>query len=80
MPRSGKNAVTEITDEYVKIAIKAPPVDNEANKELITFLSKLLGVSKSQIEIRAGGSGRNKLVEVSGMTVEGVKARINLEK
>lgn len=66
-PRSARN---QIAGEYagaVKIKLTAPPVDGEANQELIIFLSKLLKVSKSSIILLQGETGRNKTVEIKGI-------------
>jgi uncharacterized protein (TIGR00251 family) len=51
-----------------KVQIKAQPVDGEANKALIAFLSDCCGVPKSRIQIEAGASGRIKRVEVLGLS------------
>jgi hypothetical protein len=48
----------------LKIAIAAVPERDKANRELINFLSKELGVVKSNIEIISGGAMRNKLVKI----------------
>lgn len=47
-----------------KIAIKARPIDGEANEALITFLAELGGVPKRSIEILSGQTGRTKRLEV----------------
>ena len=37
-PRSSKNEIVgELANGIIKIKLKAPPVDDEANKELIKF-------------------------------------------
>ena len=41
--------ITDIGEEEVGVQIAAPPVDGEANTELVKYLSKLLGVKKSQV-------------------------------
>lgn len=41
----------DITDEGIGIQINAPPVDGEANSELIKFLSSLLGIKKSDVSL-----------------------------
>lgn len=64
-PRASRNEVTDILkDGTIKIRLTAPPVDGEANTELIKYLAKLLGVAPSMIEIIAGHRGRNKLISV----------------
>ena len=69
-PRASRNEIVEIlSDQTVKIRLKAPPVEGKANQELIKFLSKILGVPKSNLEIVAGATGRDKLVSV--LDIEG---------
>lgn len=64
LPRSSKNQIIKQPDGF-KIKLKAPPVDGEANKELIKFLSKEWGVAKSRIEIVKGKTSRNKVVKIT---------------
>ncbi|MBR2314040.1 MAG: DUF167 domain-containing protein [Akkermansia sp.] len=69
-PGAKKNEVLGWEDDYpqvgrvLKLKIAAPPVEGKANKEIILFLAKTLGVSKSSIEVVHGTSGRIKLVEI----------------
>ena len=76
-PRASDNKITEVLDDgTVKIHLAAPPVDNQANEQLITFLSDVLGIAKSRIEIVAGATGRDKLVSVLDMDNQTVHQRI----
>lgn len=38
-PNNKKNSVLELKEDYIKIGINAPPIDGEANQELISFIS-----------------------------------------
>jgi len=53
-PRSSKDQIIGIHNGRLKIKISAPPVDGKANQNLIEFIAKALGVSKSKIEIVKG--------------------------
>lgn len=76
-PRASRNEIVEVlADGTLRVRLSAPPVDNEANTALIEFLSGILGVPKSKLEIVAGSTGRDKLVSVVGMDVETVHQRI----
>ncbi len=67
-PRASRNEIVEILpDQTIKIRLTAPPVDGKANEALIDFLSKVLSVSRSRIEIVAGQTGRDKLVTIIDM-------------
>ena len=76
-PRSSRNQIVGVlNDGTIKVHIAAPPVDDEANKELVNFLSDVLGIPKSRIEIVAGESGRDKLVSIIDMDVDTAHQRI----
>ena len=49
-------------DEFVKVKIKAQPIENKANKALIEFLSKTVKIPKSSINIVRGELNREKTV------------------
>jgi len=70
-PRARKNEIAEImNDGTIRIRLTAPPVEGKANQALIKFLSKILDVPASYIEIVAGETGRDKLVSVLNMDSE----------
>lgn len=62
-------------ENRIRISIKAPPVKGEANKELIKFLSKILG---AKVEIIRGETSREKDLLVKGIKLEEVKKRLKL--
>ncbi|MFH1946724.1 MAG: DUF167 domain-containing protein [Candidatus Magasanikbacteria bacterium] len=65
LPRSSKNEIVgKLPDGTLKIKLKAPPVDGEANTELIKFLSKEWKVPKSSIKILKGLTSKIKLIEI----------------
>ena len=82
-PKSSRNEIAGVMDDgTIKIRLTAPPVDGEANKALIKFLSKIIGVPASKIDIVAGEKGRKKLVSVLDRDAKYVQAKIldNLKK
>ncbi len=67
---------TEIDGEFgsqLKIRLHAPPVDGKANKELTSFLAKLLGLKKSGVTIIAGDKSRDKVVAISGVNMNTIR-------
>lgn len=46
------------------VKLQAPPVEGKANTELIRFLAKALGCSKSEIVLLRGDTSRQKSLEV----------------
>ncbi|MCQ2365210.1 MAG: DUF167 domain-containing protein [Akkermansia sp.] len=69
-PGAKRNEVLGWEDDYpqvgrvLKLKIAAPPVEGKANKEIILFLAKSLGLPKSAVELVHGTSGRIKLAEI----------------
>ncbi|HSB32437.1 MAG TPA: DUF167 domain-containing protein [Candidatus Sulfobium mesophilum] len=66
-PRSSRKGVSGIMDNILKVKLTAPPVEGEANEQLIEVISELTGVRKSDIRIVRGLSSRRKVVEIRGV-------------
>lgn len=76
-PRASRNEIVELLDDgTIKVRIAAPPTDSEANETLIDFLSEILGIPKSRLDIVAGAAGRDKLIAVVDMDTDTVQQRI----
>ena len=75
IPRSSKNSI-EWEEGALKVRLTAPPVDGAANEALIALLAQCLGLPKRDIQIVHGATGRNKTVEIMGMTAEAVEQKI----
>lgn len=63
-PNASRNEIIGLHGDAIKIKIKALPVDGAANEEIIRFLAKHLTLSKKEIHILHGETGRNKLIEI----------------
>ena len=75
--RANKNQIVgALSDGTVKIRIAAAPAEGQANEELVKFLSDVLDVAKSRIEIVAGQTGRDKLISVLDMDSETLHKKI----
>lgn len=44
-----KNNFSDIGDEAIGVAVSAPPVEGEANTELVKYLAAILEVRKSDV-------------------------------
>ena len=67
VPRASRSEVVGEHDGAMRVRIAAPPVDGAANEALIRLLAQTLRVSRSDIEITAGRSGKLKTVRVVGL-------------
>jgi uncharacterized protein (TIGR00251 family) len=63
-PRASKSRIVGTREGMLEVAVAAPPVDGEANAELLRLLGRELGVRKSGIRIASGEASREKLVHV----------------
>ena len=75
-PNAGRNEVVGYEGGVLRLKIAAPPVKCKANKELIEFLSDLLGVRKSSLAVEKGATGKNKVVSVIGLSQDEVSKRL----
>ncbi len=73
-PRASRSEVAGESGDALKVRLAAPPVDGAANAELVAFLAKRLRVPKSAVVIVRGDKGRDKLIEVSGVGGDQVRA------
>ncbi len=78
-PRSSVNKVVGEHNGSVKVALTAPPVEGAANKALVEFLAKALGVPKASVVLVSGETSRNKSVAVAGIDVSEAMRKLGVE-
>jgi uncharacterized protein (TIGR00251 family) len=67
VPRASRSAVVGEHEGALRVRVAAPPVDGEANEELVRTLAKALDVPRRAVEIVSGLSSKTKRVRVSGV-------------
>lgn len=67
-PNASNSAVAGLHGTRLKIRLQSPPQDGKANRELIRFLSDLLEIPKSSLELIRGKTSRDKTVRITGLT------------
>ncbi|OAQ19954.1 DUF167 domain-containing protein [Thermosulfurimonas dismutans] len=77
-PGAKKTELAGFHGASLKIKVAAPPVEGKANRALIEFLSKKLGVRKKEIEMLAGEKARDKIILVHGQSPEEVKKALGV--
>ncbi len=63
-PRAAKSEITGFFGNRLKIRVAAPPVDGKANQRLIDYLAETFDVSKRDVVLLAGESGRDKRFKI----------------
>ncbi|MDO8577749.1 MAG: DUF167 domain-containing protein [Dehalococcoidales bacterium] len=75
-PGARKNEVLGFLEDVLRVKIAAPPVEGKANRELIVFLSEVLGIRKSDITIEKGETAKRKVVGIIGVTQSQIMERV----
>jgi uncharacterized protein (TIGR00251 family) len=75
-PRASRTEYVGRHGDAIKIRLAAPPVEGEANEELVRFLARALGVRRDAITIESGATGRRKRVRVVGVTGDSVRSAL----
>ena len=70
VPGSSRTALAGVLGNLLKVKVAAPPEKSKANKCLIEFLAKQLGVKKNQISIITGQTKPVKTVQVTNISIE----------
>ena len=65
-PNSKKDEILREADGTLIIKISAQPVEGKANKYLIEYLSKALGIPKSKIVVVKGEGSPFKTLDIEG--------------
>lgn len=77
-PGAKQTAITGLEEEGIGVQISAPPVDGEANAELVKFMSKVFDVKKSCVSLDKGSRSRQKVILLTDtkLTVDQVLEKI----
>ena len=79
-PNARHNQVLGFEDGILRLKIAALPIEGKANKELISFLSKTLYTSNSNITIERGLTSKVKIVTILGLDRNQIYERIEVSK
>lgn len=63
-PNARSSELLQADDGTWSATLKSPPVDGKANRELAALVARQFKCPKAAVSIRAGSSGRTKLVKV----------------
>lgn len=78
---SKSNQIIEIIEHenkfYLKIKIKALALENKANKELISYLSKIFSIPKTYLSIESGETFSYKTIKIKESLLERIQEKIS---
>ncbi|MBK1859160.1 DUF167 domain-containing protein [Cerasicoccus arenae] len=75
-PKASRTEIAGWQEDTLKVRIAAPPVDGQANTELVKFLAKHLGLPKRAVTIVSGEGGRRKVIAVEEMSTTELMAKL----
>jgi hypothetical protein len=65
-PRARREQVGGLHGDALRVAVAAPPVGGEANRECLRALAGALGVERSALDLDPGSKSRRKRVRARG--------------
>ena len=72
VPRASRSEIAGVEGDCLKVRLKAPPVDGEANGELITLFHKLLKIPREDIVLKRGTASKHKSLMLKNISAEAV--------
>jgi uncharacterized protein (TIGR00251 family) len=66
-PQAPRTEVVGLQGDRLKVRVAATPEKGAANRELLAFLARKLGLPKSAVVLKGGAGERHKVVEVLGL-------------
>jgi uncharacterized protein len=75
-PGARRNELRDVQDGALKVSVTQAPEKGKANKAVVELLAKKLGLKKSQIELMAGETSREKRFLVRGIDAKTLASRI----
>jgi len=79
VPGSSRTAFCGVLDGMIKVKVSAAPEKGKANRCLIAFLAKHLGVKKNAVTIVSGSGSPVKQIRVAGVTSEVLSRELGLD-
>ncbi|KAJ9583201.1 hypothetical protein L9F63_022448 [Diploptera punctata] len=68
-PGAKRNAITDVGNEAVGVQIGAPPVEGEANTELVKYIATVLNLRKSDVSLDKGSRSKQKVITISNKSI-----------
>jgi uncharacterized protein (TIGR00251 family) len=75
-PRASRQAILGWRQDVLRVAVTAPPVEGAANEAVRRLLARTLGLAPSAVRVVRGEHGRDKLVEILGVSADELRTRL----
>lgn len=77
LPNASRTACLGLVDGAYRIRLQERAENGKANKALIAFLAKQLGIGKKDVILLSGEKARQKRLQIDGLDDETVAARLS---
>ncbi|MEW6363760.1 MAG: DUF167 domain-containing protein [Acidobacteriota bacterium] len=75
-PRASRDALEIDAAGKLRLRLRAPAVEGEANRAAMRFLADHFGVAPSRVKLLRGSSSRHKVFEIEGVDPEEARRRL----
>lgn len=75
VPNAARSEVVGWLGDALKVRVKAPPVEGQANTELCRFIARELGLPKSAVAVQGGVASRQKRLAIRGVSMAALRER-----
>ncbi len=76
IPNAPRSEVVGWLGDALKVKVHAPPVEGRANEALREFLADSLDLPRRAVTVLRGGTSRQKLLRLTGVTLADVRSRL----
>jgi uncharacterized protein (TIGR00251 family) len=76
VPSSSKDCLAGWLGESLKIRTQAPPERGKANTCVLKMIAQALGIPQDSITLTKGETSVNKVLSITGLTLEEIKEKI----
>lgn len=78
VPASSRTVLVGVLDGMLKLKITTAPEKGKANKNIVAFLAKKLGVKRQAVTITAGVSNPVKQICITDIMAEDIRRRLDV--
>ena len=75
-PRSARDEILGYAGGTLRIRLRAPPVEGQANDSLVRLLADRLGIPIRDIDLVSGATSRTKHIRINGISLETALERL----
>jgi len=75
-PGARREGIAGVHGNALKVRVRAPATSGRANDDVLTLLSKELGVPATALTLTGGASSRDKRVRIAGLSARELEKRL----